>query len=167
LRSQRIRPIRRPTDRQYPLDVTATATALERIFGMRSIREREATIPPTLICVLLPTNPPGNSSCLVARCDICEKERAARVNDCGKREQHRAAGADVAQDQARRCCACQPLSILPMRHGRAENRRTSALVRITDSGRTSRHVRKVPARDSCTAAGLSSRQAARSLFTIQ
>jgi hypothetical protein len=32
----------------------------------------------------------GNSSRLVARCDICEKERAARVNDCGKREQHRA-----------------------------------------------------------------------------
>jgi ribulose 1,5-bisphosphate synthetase/thiazole synthase len=40
--------------------------------------------------MLLPTNPPGNSSRLVARCDICEKERAARVNDCGKREQHRA-----------------------------------------------------------------------------
>jgi hypothetical protein len=32
----------------------------------------------------------------------------------------RSAGADVAQDQARRCCAFQPLSILPMRHGRAE-----------------------------------------------
>jgi hypothetical protein len=92
----------------------ATATALERIFGMRSIREREATIPPTLIRVLLPTNPPGNSSCLVARCDICEKERAARVNDCGKREQHRAVvqreavAAGALDDPAPKCSNERP-----------------------------------------------------------
>jgi hypothetical protein len=40
-RSQRIPRIRRPTDRQRPFDVMATATALERIFGMRSNGHRQ------------------------------------------------------------------------------------------------------------------------------
>ncbi len=43
----------------------------------------------------------------------------------------------------------------------------SALVRNPDSSQTSREVRKVPEADIASDLGLSSRQAARSLFTIQ
>jgi hypothetical protein len=47
------------------LDVMATATALERVFGMRSIREREAIIPPIRLAI----KPP-----------ICYTARIERIN---------------------------------------------------------------------------------------
>jgi hypothetical protein len=57
------------------------------ILDIREVRFFEGRRAPS---TLLPANPTGNSSRLVARGEISEIERAARVSDRGKRKQRRA-----------------------------------------------------------------------------
>ena len=63
---------------------------------------------------VLPTDKPNKPSGLVACGKICKKNRAARVNDCGQREQHwavverEAVAVSAADDPAPKCSNERP-----------------------------------------------------------